>query len=90
MQTSPTTGPITLFSQEGCADSARVRTCLIGGGVTFTERNVTDDIEAARALLATGTFGTPLVLAGNRVVAGVRLAELATTLGFRCRCDDVG
>ncbi len=90
METSPATLPVTLFSQARCPDSARVRACLLGGGVAFIERNVTGDLDAARALMATGTFATPVVLAGDRVVAGVRLVELARTIGFRCRCDDAG
>ena len=78
--------PVTLFTQRGCADSARVRACLAAGGVPFAERNVTGDVDAARALLATGLFGTPVVVAGERLVVGARLPELVAALGFECRC----
>ena len=78
--------PPTLFSQDGCPDSDRVRACLRGGGVRFVERNVTGDLGAARDLLATGIFATPVVVAGGRVVVGARLGELTDALGFRCRC----
>ena len=35
--------PITLFTQDGCIDSARVRTCLALADVPFIERNVTHE-----------------------------------------------
>jgi glutaredoxin len=82
--------PVTLFTQEGCPDSARVRACFRRSAVPFVERNVTGDAVAARALLATGTFATPVVLAGGRVLVGARLDRLAAALGFRCRCPGGG
>ena len=78
--------PVTLFTQCGCADSDRVRTCLARGSVPFAERNVTGDLDAARALLATGRFGTPVVVAGEQRILGARLPELVAALGFACRC----
>lgn len=81
---------VTLYTQDGCPDSARVRACFQRSGVGFVERNVTGDLDAARALLATGVFATPLVQRGRRVVVGARFAVLADALGFRCRCPGVG
>lgn len=78
--------PVTLFTQDGCADSGRVRACLRRSGVPFLERNVTGDHAAAEALAATGVFATPLVHAGEHVIVGARLGVLADALGFRCRC----
>jgi len=79
--------PVTLFTQRGCPDSDRVRACLAGGGVPFAERNVTGDIDAARALMATGMFGTPVVVAGEHRIVGARLPQLVAALGFDCRCS---
>lgn len=66
------TPPVTLYSQTGCADSARVRDWLAAHGVPYVERNVSADAEAARALAATGVFATPLLVIGARQVLGFR------------------
>ncbi len=82
------TGQVTLFTQEGCPDSARMRTCVRRSAVPFVERHVTGDLAAARDLLATGIFATPVIQTGTQVVVGARLDHLAETLGFQCRCPD--
>ncbi len=45
-----------LYTQPGCADSDHVRDWLTERDVTFTERDVSRDPEAAEALYATGVF----------------------------------
>lgn len=45
--------------------------------MAFTERNVTDDPDAATALYRTGTFATPLVVVGDRTVLGFRPESLS-------------
>ncbi len=79
---------VLLFTQDGCADSARVRACLRASGVPFAERNVTGDDEAAAALAATGVFATPVVVAAGQTVVGGRSPALADALGFVCRCPE--
>ena len=69
-----------LYTQAGCAESANVRTWLVAHGIPFTERNVSVDAEAARALAATGTFATPLVIVGEERVLGYQPEELARAL----------
>ncbi len=71
--------PPILYTQPGCADSAKVRTWLTDHGVAFTERPVTDQ-ETAEALAATGNFATPLLVAGNTKVLGLRPPELVSAL----------
>jgi glutaredoxin len=84
------TSSVTLFTQDGCRDSDRVRSCFRRSGVAFVERNVTGDDEAAHALLATGVFATPLVRVGDRSILGARLPALAAAIGFRCHCPGIG
>ena len=79
-----------LYTQTGCSDSARVRACFRMSGVPFVERNVTGDDEAAAALLATGMFATPVVVANRWPLIGRDLSALAEALGFVCRCADGG
>ena len=65
---------------DGAAEGARVRTWLVERGVPFTERTVTGDLEAARALYSTGVFATPLLVVGDARVLGFRPRALATAL----------
>lgn len=69
-----------LYTQAGCADSAKVRAWLTERGVAFAERAVTGDTEAARALYATGLFATPLLVVGNAKLLGFNPPALAALL----------
>ncbi|MFL5761435.1 MAG: glutaredoxin family protein [Thermomicrobiales bacterium] len=70
----------TIYTQNGCAQSLKVRDWLVGQGIEFVERNVTSDLDAARDLFATGTFATPLLVVGNAQVLGFRPDELTAVL----------
>ncbi len=69
-----------LYTQTGCAESARVRAWLADRGIAFVERDAAADPDVARTLYATGTFATPLVVVGNRTVLGFRPDEIAAAL----------
>ncbi len=69
-----------LYTQTGCAESEWVRAWLTVHGIAFVERDVTADPDAARALYATGTFATPLLVVGTRTVLGFRPDEIAAAL----------
>ena len=66
-----------LYAQAGCAESAKARAWLVEHGVSFTERDAGSDPDAARALAATGTFATPLLVIGDDRVLGFRPEALA-------------
>ncbi len=70
----------TLYTQAGCAESAKVRAWLTDRGIAFTERDASSDPEAARALYATGTFATPLLVVGATKLLGFRPEALAALL----------
>ena len=74
------TPPTTLYTQPGCGESAQVRAWLIERGIPFTEQSVVDDLAAAEALAAPGTFATPLLVVGEMRVLGFRPEHLATAL----------
>jgi len=57
-----------------------VREWLTARGVPFVERNVTGDLVAAKELLATGIFATPLFVTGEERVLGFRPDKLAALL----------
>ncbi len=66
--------------QDGCAQSATVRTWLSEHGIPFIERDAGSDPNAATALAATGTFATPLLVSGDTRVLGFQEQALATLL----------
>ena len=72
--------PAILYTQAGCGDSARVRAWLTARDIPFLERNVTRDLDAARALYATGIFATPLLVVGDQNVLGFRESDLTAAL----------
>jgi glutaredoxin len=71
---------ITLYTQDRCAASARVRAWLVQEQIPFSERDVTSDPAAAEALAATGVFATPLVTICTHTVFGNRPAAIARTI----------
>jgi glutaredoxin len=75
--------PVTpvLYTQAGCAESAKVRTWLIEHDISFTERDASADADAAENLAATGTFATPLLAIGPQNVLGFRPETLLSILG---------
>ena len=72
-----------LYTQAGCTESRHLRDWLKERGIAFTERNVTADPDAATALYATGTFATPLLVAGDATLLGFRPHKLGALLGRR-------
>ena len=75
-----------LYTQAGCAESAKVRTWLAEHGVRFAERDAGADPGVARDLHATGVFATPLLVVGTDKVLGFRPRELAAVVMDRSRC----
>ncbi|MDP9366375.1 MAG: glutaredoxin family protein [Chloroflexota bacterium] len=75
--------PATLYTQAGCAESAKVRAWLSERRLAFTEHDVTSDPDAAVALFATGVFATPLLVVGEEKVLGFRPQKLAAALADR-------
>jgi arsenate reductase-like glutaredoxin family protein len=69
-----------LYTQAGCAESAKVRAWLVERGIAFAERDTSGDLDAAHALYATGTFATPLLVVGKQTVLGFRPETLAVVL----------
>jgi hypothetical protein len=72
-----------LYTQAGCAASASVRTWLVAHGVSFTERDAGSDPDAARALVATGAFATPLLVIGDDRVLVFQEQALGALLSGR-------
>ena len=72
-----------LYTQAGCAESARVRAWLTDRGIAFAERDASTDLAAAQELSATGTFATPLLVVGTEMVLGYRPEALDALLRDR-------
>jgi arsenate reductase-like glutaredoxin family protein len=69
-----------LYTQAGCAESAQVRSWLTERGITFSERNTSNDPESATELAATGVFATPVLVVGDQIVVGFRPKAIAAAL----------
>lgn len=72
-----------LYTQAGCAESAKVRIWLTDRGIRYRERDARADPEAATALAATGIFATPLLVVDAKTVLGFRPQAFADLLGNR-------
>lgn len=75
---------VTLFTHSRCPDSPKVREWLVRNGITFRERALDDanDPDAVTALQATGSFVTPLLLAGDDRLIGYRPERLRALFGI--------
>ena len=71
---------VVIYTQSGCADSARVRDWLIRRGIPFHEHNVTDDPAAMQELASRRVFATPLVVIGERQILGYQSGEFEAAL----------
>lgn len=69
-----------LYTQTGCAESAKVRSWLEDHDISFIELDAGADANAAEALAATGMFATPLLVVGKETVLGFRPEALAAAL----------
>jgi len=77
----PDTQPeLILYTQTGCAESAKVRSWLTDHGIPFIERDARADPDAAAALAATGTFATPLLVSGQTKILGFQPEALTAAL----------
>ncbi len=70
----------TLYTQAGCAESAKVRGWLVERRIAFTEGDAGVDPVAAQLLAATGTFATPLLVLGKEKILGFRPEAIAAAL----------
>ena len=61
---------VIFYSESGNPRCERVRAWLARHGVPFTERNVAIDVAARRELVSLGAGAPPIVVLGDRVVAG--------------------
>ena len=77
---TPTMAEPVLYTQAGCAESAKVRSWLTERGIAFRERDAGGDQDAALELAATGTFATPLLVVGTRHVLGFQPNALLALL----------
>ena len=51
-------------------------------GVSFTEKNVSSDVEARKELMAKGFMGVPVIYVDDEVIQGFDKARLDTLLGL--------
>ncbi|HKS16304.1 MAG TPA: glutaredoxin family protein [Planctomycetota bacterium] len=77
-------GIVTVYTRSGCATCQAVKAFLAEKGVTFEEKDITQDSIAADELatLTQGAATAPVVVIGQKVVVGFDRPELSKELGL--------
>jgi hypothetical protein len=71
---------IVLYSEPGNLHCADVRSWLLASGLEFVERQLTPAHCVRHGRVGVGLFGTPLLVAGDRVIYGFQPLKLAALL----------
>jgi glutaredoxin-like YruB-family protein len=73
---------VTVFSSNTCGYCTMAKDYLTEKGVSFTEKNVSTDIEARKELMSKGFMGVPVIYVGEEVIQGFNKAKLDELLGL--------
>jgi glutaredoxin 3 len=75
--------PVVLYSTPDCAYCEAVKKLLDRLNVSYTIRDVSEDLKAVKELiLKTGQVGVPVVEANGKIIVGYHPREIAAILGF--------
>ncbi|PHS35174.1 MAG: NrdH-redoxin [Alkaliphilus sp.] len=61
---------VVIYSSDTCVYCSEVKKYLRGLNVSFTEKNVSTDVEARKDMMKKGFMGVPIVFIDNHVVQG--------------------
>ncbi len=73
---------VIVFSSNSCGYCTMAKDYLNEKGVSFTEKNVSSDVEARKELMAKGFMGVPVIYVDDEVIQGFDKARLDTLLGL--------
>jgi len=73
---------VTIFSSNTCGYCTMAKDYLTQKGISFTEKNVSTDIEARKELMSKGFMGVPVIYVDGEVVQGFDKARLDALLGL--------
>lgn len=72
---------IVIYTQPGCLFCGKVKEYLVGRGVAFAERDVSEDEQAMNWLEDQGFFATPVTVIDGQAIVGFNKARLEVLLG---------
>ncbi|MGI6704173.1 MAG: glutaredoxin family protein [Clostridia bacterium] len=67
---------VTVYTSDTCGYCHMLKEYLRGRQVTYTEKNISTDMDARRELMSKGYMGVPIVLIGNETIVGFDKARL--------------
>ncbi|MBM7561851.1 glutaredoxin family protein [Fusibacter tunisiensis] len=73
---------VVVFSSNTCGYCTMAKEYLNEKGVSFTEKNVSTDIEARKELMSKGFMGVPVIYVDDEVIQGFDKAKLDSLLGL--------
>ena len=73
---------VVVFSSNTCGYCTMAKEYLTEKGVSFEERNVSNDIEARKELMSKGFMGVPVIYVEDEVIQGFDKAKLDELLGL--------
>lgn len=73
---------VTVFSSNSCGYCTMAKEYLAEKGVTYTERNVSTDVEARKELMSKGFMGVPVIYVDDEIIQGFDKAKLDELLGL--------
>lgn len=72
---------VTIYSSNTCPYCVSAIEYLNEKGVEFTEKNINEDPNARKELMARGHMGVPVILVGDEEIVGFDKAKLDQLLG---------
>lgn len=73
---------VVVFSSNSCGYCTMAKEYLTEKGVSYTERNVSVDLEARKELQSKGFMGVPVIYVDDEIVQGFDKARLDQLLGL--------
>ena len=72
---------VTIYSSNTCPYCVSAKEYLDEKGVQYTEKNINEDPEARRELMARGHMGVPVIIVGDEEIVGFDKPKLDKLLG---------
>jgi len=73
---------VTVFSSNTCGYCTMAKEYLTEKGIAFEERNISNDVEARKELMAKGFMGVPVIYVDEEVIQGFNKAKLDELLAL--------
>ncbi|MCT2534947.1 glutaredoxin family protein [Aquibacillus koreensis] len=72
---------VIVYTSNSCQECEKVLSCLDELGITYTEKNISEDHEYRKELQKEKVYATPAVFYGKQVILGYQKQKLIRALG---------